>query len=235
MPFKPVILPTDALLFLLVAVSIVSAWYIRRQEHLRAPWRKVSHSRYGMCSLVVLTLFAAIGLLDSLHYRPKLEARQADGRANYAVEVRSVFDVLVDPLGRLPERTYSAPLSAYSYAKETVVRPDGTQAREFPRLKYGGAHLSDPARDLAPDVARRTLGALGLAVVLWIALTMLLAAGLSARHSENFATTLSAIIRGETPIPWRPMLLTAGPVIAVATILTVLSARYHVLGTDKVG
>lgn len=235
MPFKPVILPTDALLLLLLAVFVVSAWYIRRQEHLRAPWRKVSHSRYGMCSLVVLTLFAVVGVLDSLHYRVRLEARQADGKANYAVEVRSVFDAIVDPLGKRPERTYSAPLAANSYAKETVVRSDGAQAREFPRLKFGGAHLKDPARDLAADVARRTLGGLGLAAVLWIALTMLLAAGLSARRGENLGTTLSAIIRGETEIPWRAMLLTAGPVIAVATILAVLSMRYHVMGTDKVG
>lgn len=154
MPFKPVILWTDALVFLLVAVVVASGWYIRHQEHLRAPWRKVARSRYGMCSLVVLTVFIAIGLLDSLHYRPRLEARQADGKANYAVETRSVFDALVDPLGRRPERTYSAPFAAYSYSKETIERPDGTQAREFPRLKFGGAHLKDPAQQLVPDVLR---------------------------------------------------------------------------------
>ena len=39
MPFKIVILWTDALVFLLIAVVIASGWYIRRQEHLRAPWR----------------------------------------------------------------------------------------------------------------------------------------------------------------------------------------------------
>src|SRR4249920_1788222 len=100
MPFIPVILWTDRLIFLLVAVVIASAWYIRGQEHLRAPWRKVVRSRYGMCSLVILSVFVAIGFLDSLHYRPRLEARPAEGKANYAVDVRSVFDALVDPLGK---------------------------------------------------------------------------------------------------------------------------------------
>src|ERR1051325_10661558 len=106
MPFKPVILWTDALVFLLVAVAIAGAWYIRAREHLRAPWRKVAHSRSGMCALVVLSVLVMIGLLDSLHYRPRLEQAKPQGGANYAVEVRSVFDLLVDPLGKRPERTY---------------------------------------------------------------------------------------------------------------------------------
>ena len=235
MPFKPIILWTDALVFVLVAVVVASGWYIRRQEHLLAPWRKVVRSRYGMCALVILSVFVAIGLLDSFHYRPRLDARPGEGKTSYAVEVRSAFDALVEPLGRRFEKTYSAPFAAYSYAKETVERPDGTQAREFPRLKFGGAHLKDPAQELVPDVVRRTLGAVGLAAVLWIVLTMLVAAWLAwARHAD-FSATLSAIIHGETKVPWRAVLLTAGLVLAVAVPLALLSAQYHVLGTDKVG
>jgi peptide/nickel transport system permease protein len=235
MPFQAVILWTDRLVFLLVAVIIVAAWYIRARVHLRAPWRKVARSRYGMCSLVVLSVFVVIGLLDSLHYRPRLDQPGGKGPANFAVEVRSVFDVLVDPLGKRPERTYSAPLAAHAYAKETIERPDGTQAREFPRLKFGGAHLKDPDNDLTYDVVRRTVGAVGFAAVLWILLTMLVAAWLASRRDEDYATVLSDIIRGRTEVPWRPMLLTLGAILAVAVPLAFLSARYHVLGTDKVG
>ncbi len=235
MPFKSVILPTDALVFLLVGVVIASGWYIRRQEHLRAPWRKVVRSRYGMCALVILCVFVAIGFLDSLHYRPRLDARQADGKANYAVETRSVFDLLVDPLGRRPEKTYSAPFAAYAYAKETIERPDGTQAREFPRLKLGGAHLKDPAQELLSDILRGTVGGIGLAAVLWIVLTMLVAAWLAGARNSDFGHTLSAIIHGETEVPWRAILLTAGFILAAAVPLVLLSGRYHVMGTDKVG
>ena len=235
MPFKPIILWTDALVFLLVAVVIVSGWYIRRQEHLRAPWRKVVRSRYGMCSLVILCMFVAIGLLDSLHYRPRLEARPTEGKANYAVEVRSLFDALVEPLGRRFEKTYSAPFAAYAYSKETVERPDGSQVREFPRLRFGGAHLKDPGQELVADVVQRTVGAIGLAAVLWIVLTMVTAAWLAEVHGSDFSHMLSAIIHGDTEVPWRAMLLTAGLVLAVAVPLALLSARYHVMGTDKVG
>lgn len=235
MLFQPVILWTDRLVFLLVAVVIVSAWYIHGQEHLRAPWRKVARSRYGMCSLVVLSVFVAIGFLDSLHYRPRLDAHQGDGRVNYAVEVRSLFDALVEPLGRRPEKTYSAPLAAYSYAKETVDRPDGSEAREFPRLKFGGAHLKDPAKERVSDILRGMVGGIGLAAVLWIVLTMLLAAWLAGRHNSDFGRTLSLIIHAETEVPWRAMLFMVGLVLLVAVPLAVLSTRYHVMGTDKVG
>jgi peptide/nickel transport system permease protein len=235
MPFIPVILWTDRLVFVLVAVVIVSGWYIRRQEHLRAPWGKVARSRYGMCSLVVLSVFVAIGLLDSLHYRPRLEGRPAEGKANYAVEVRSVFDALVAPLGRRLEKTYSAPFAAYSFSKETVERPDGTQAREFPRLKFGGAHLKDPAQERVPDVVRGMVGAIGIAAVLWIVLTMAIAAWLAGVYNSDFSHMLSAIIHGDTEVPWRAMLVTAGVILAVSVPLALLSARYHVMGTDKVG
>src|SRR5690242_10286421 len=197
MPFKPVILWTDALVFLLVAVVIAGVWYIRAREHLRAPWRKVVRSRYGMCALVVLSVFVIIGLLDSLHYRPRLDQPGAKGSVNYAVEVRSVFDALVEPLGKRPERTYSAPLAAYAFAKETVSRPDGTQVRKFPRLKFGGAQLKDPNNDRWPDVLTRLVGSLGVAAVLWILITMLLAAWRAQREGIEFSASLTDIIHGQ--------------------------------------
>ena len=38
---QPVILWTDALVFLLVVVVLTFALYARNKEHLRAPWRQV--------------------------------------------------------------------------------------------------------------------------------------------------------------------------------------------------
>jgi len=235
MPFIPVILWTDRLVFLLIVVIIVGVLYIRTQEHLRAPWRKVARSRYGMCSLVILSVFVAVGFLDSLHYRPRLETRTPEGKAAYAVEVRSVFDALIAPLGRRFEKTYSAPFAAYSFSKETIERPDGTQSREFPRLKFGGAHLKNPAEERIPDIFRGVIGATGVAAVLWIVLTMVTAAWLAGGYKSDFGHMLSAIIHSETEVPWRAMLLTAGAILLVAVPLMMLSTRYHVMGTDKVG
>ena len=64
---------------------------------------------------------------------------------------------------------------------------------------------------------------------------MFVAAWLAGLYKSDFSHMLSAIIHGETEMPWRAVLLTVGVMLAVAVPLTLLSARYHVLGTDKVG
>ncbi len=78
---KPVILWTDALIFLLVTVVIVFIVYARGKPHLRAPWQHVLRSRIAASSLVILLAFITTGLLDSLHFRLPLADngnRQAD-------------------------------------------------------------------------------------------------------------------------------------------------------------
>ena len=41
------------------------------------------------------------------------------------------------------EKTYSEPFATRLYAKETVDVPGRGQVREYPRLKFGGAHLGN--------------------------------------------------------------------------------------------
>ena len=100
----PVVLWTDALVFFLIACIVGVALYVRRQDYLLASWRKVGESRAGMAALTVLAVFVAIGLLDSLHYRPRLEAVNGKG-GGYANEVRSALDALLMPLKLRTEKT----------------------------------------------------------------------------------------------------------------------------------
>ena len=72
MPFQTVVLSTDWLVYLLVAVIVATIVYVRGSEHLRAPWRRVAQSTSGMVGLTVLLVFVVVGLLDSLHFRPRL-------------------------------------------------------------------------------------------------------------------------------------------------------------------
>ena len=139
----PVVLWTDALVFLLLAAAVGAGFQVRRRAYLLASWRRVGESRAGMAALLVLLAFAAIGLLDSLHYRPRLADANGRPANGYSTEVRSALDALLRPLRNAAEKTYSAPLATHLYARETVEQPDGTQVRLFPRLKHGGAHLRD--------------------------------------------------------------------------------------------
>ena len=234
-PFKPVILTTDALIFLLLAVVAASAWYISRHAHLLAPWRKVAHSRSGMIAAVIMLAFVTVGLLDSLHFRPRLAGDTAAGNANYAVDVMSVFDLIAAPLKSRQEKTYSAPLSAYLFAKETVELPDGTEARVFPRLTHGGVHLKNPEVERMSDIVKRVIAGIAIAVVAWNCLLLCVTFWLAHRNARSVRETWATVWSGHTEIPWREMLITNGVLFLVFVPMIVLSAGYHVLGTDKVG
>jgi peptide/nickel transport system permease protein len=226
----PVLLTTDVLVWLLVAAVSAYFVHVRRRPHLLVPWRRVTRSAPGMSALVVLAVFVAIGLLDSLHYRARLERAGEKGATVYAVEALSAFDALAGTLRAQRERTYSAPLATRAYSRETleIAEADGKtrQLREFPRLAWGGAHLKDDA-EWGRDVLLRTLGGLAAALVAWCALVagVIFASGSSWR----------AIWRAETATPWWAVLLTSGMLLALAGPTLTLCGYYHVFGTDKVG
>ena len=66
----PIILWTDALVFLLIACGIGSGFYIGRREYLLASWRRVGESRAGMAALEVLAAFIVPRLPHPPPYRP---------------------------------------------------------------------------------------------------------------------------------------------------------------------
>lgn len=232
---KIVVLWTDALVFLLLAGVLAFAFLVHRKEHLIAPWRRLAQSGAGMASLVVLVLFLGIGLLDSLHFRPLIAGSGNGAEKSYAVEVLSLLDVAVAPLRERKERTYSAPLAAHLFAKETVELPDGRQAREYPRLRYGGAHLRDPASERVPDIVARIGSGLIGGVALWLITDVFLTLILARRHRREFGKMHRQVWRGTTGIRWDAILITVGVVLLVAGPVCALAAEYHVFGTDKVG
>jgi peptide/nickel transport system permease protein len=230
----PVVLWSDGPVWLLVAIAIGYFAYVRRHEHLAAPWRRVMRSAPGMSALVVLAAFILVGLLDSLHFRPQLEGKDQKGEPVFAVEVRSLLDVLVMPLKTRAERTYSAPLAIRAYSKETTELAGGGVAREFPRLRYGGAHLKDPDDHVRDVVLTAALG-LALAAAVMALGTWIAAVIVGRRLETTTAAAWRAIRRGETALPWRAILLTKAALLAVAAPVALLAANYHVFGTDKVG
>ncbi len=232
---QPVVLWTDALIFLLFLLTLAFGIYASRKEHLRAPWRRVLRSRVGMGTLVVLVCYVAIGLLDSIHFHPLLPETERQGGAVYSTEVVSVFDQLVTPLRTRQEKTYSAPLASYLYAKENIELEDGTAIRDYPRLLYGGAHLEDPQREQRADITKRIVIGLIKGVVLSVVLANILITFLSLGSDGNFAHHARLLLNGQTDIPWRVALFTVAAVLTVGLICAELATKYHLLGTDKVG
>jgi peptide/nickel transport system permease protein len=209
-----------------------------------------------MVSLLVLSLFIMVGVLDSLHFRAAL-AEKNKGQTVYSPEVLSVFDVLAGSLSSHTEKTYSAPLAVYLYAKESIETQSGIVLRDYPRLKFGGTQLVNPEREWAGDVAwRGGSGALvGLSVGLGLVFIFGLLRSLAGGHgpgdkacrtecqSSQGLPGISALSHKCAVIfqnlprlqPGRALLIAMLCIAALIGAVCNLAAAYHVLGTDKVG
>lgn len=235
MPFKPVLLWTDLLLFLLLAGMAAFALYVRQHRHLAVSWRRVLRDPAGMAAMVVLLAYGTIGVMDSLHFRLPLQDQGHSGQRYYSAQVLSLFDVVAAPLREHVEKTYSAPFATHLYGKEAIERPDGKIAWGYPRLKYGGAGLADPARDRLPDILHTGLAAAAKAALLWALLGYGLAWRLARRRGRPVGAVWLDLWRGREEIPWRTMLVTLGLILLLVFLIIGLAPKYHVLGTDKVG
>jgi peptide/nickel transport system permease protein len=233
LPFMPVVLWSDALLFLLLGVVVTFVRHVRRHEHLSAPWRRVGTSRLGMASVVILAVYAGIGLLDSLHFRARLPAEPGQPM-QYAAEVLSVFDVLAARLREQVEETYSAPFATHLFVKKNLTQPDGRVIRDYPRLQHGGAHLRT-AEERGPDIlSRASLGGmsgLGVALLVWL----LAAVWLARRTSCYWPQAWRRLWHVPSLCGVRSALITLTLIFLIAGMLSQLAGHYHVLGTDKIG
>jgi len=117
------LLPSDYIIYGLFFICIICGFYIRTQPHLRKPWKKVFSNKGAVVCCIVLCVYIAIGLLDSLHF----SVSNKNG-----VQQKSLLDLMVQPLGTQDEKTYSAPLATHLY------QMDGG---DYPQLKYPGTHI----------------------------------------------------------------------------------------------
>ena len=210
-----IILWTDALIYLLL-ISVVSIGVLlRNHDGLKRPLKKIAANKSAMVSMIILLLFVAVGLLDSIHFRA--EGQRSSG-------VISVLDYCTQPLWHHTEKTYSAPFSAYLYSKEYITQEGGHQVWAFPRLQFGGSHLTHPELEKTADVLSLLMTGLSKGLILCLG-------GLGLR----------GVFRGkkseQIAYRYRP-----GFIFITISILTIgvaglieLSMYYHIFGTDKVG
>jgi len=257
---KLVILWTDAVLFLIVAGVLLLAWRARRTPTTRAMWAQVGRNAPAMCAAVVLLAFTLVALLDSLHYRPLLPsvpptpgeagatntaagtAAAVDAPPAYAPAVKSVLDALLEG-GALTqsEKTWSAPLATRQFTKETL-HVDGAPVRDFPRLRFGGAHLDDESAHVTDVFQRLVMGLLlGLTPALGVG-TLWAVWRIRGRRQDPDRWRNPDPDQGHSSrhpsapgLPWRAMWLTLLALCLAGGALMGLASGYHPLGTDRTG
>ncbi|MHB1516223.1 MAG: ABC transporter permease [Acidiferrobacteraceae bacterium] len=231
LPFKLVILDTDFLLYALFAVLIVLITRVRRNASLRQTWRRVFERPGAMAAVVVLAVYAAIALLDSVHFRTALYA--PDGAVtSYSPQILSVLDILCGPLRLHTEHTYSAPFAEHALVRETVMLPGGRVQRIFPRLIWGGRGLAGRLARTR-DILQRSGRGLVEALLVW--LMLLGGVWLVREGGRDPRPAWKRLWRGDGKLPWRTFWLTTGLMLLIGTVVANLAVEYHVLGTDQVG
>jgi peptide/nickel transport system permease protein len=216
---KPLLLWSDMLIFMLVAVLCLFFLRLRRDPQTRERWGEVFSTRLGMVTFTVIMVYVGMALLDSLHFRRALEpiAGTPNGETYYDNKVTSVLDVMLAGMGERFERTYSAPFALESFEKQDMKDENGVAYRDFPLLDHGGHHLAQP-EDRGADVLVKSVQALLLGLL------------------------ISALLVGpqwyflrRSALPWNASWATQVIVICAGVWLVVISRYYHVLGTDLGG
>ena len=216
---KPLVLWSDALIYLLVIALSIFFYRLRQDPQTRERWGQVFASRLGMVTFTVIITYVGIALLDSLHFRRALDATEGVNTTEifYDNKVTSVLDVMLGGMGERFERTYSAPFALKSFEKKNMKDEQGRAVRDYPPLDHAGQHLDNPGQKW-PDVLAKTAVAL-----LWGLLVSALVIGL-----QWF------MLRGSSN-PWYACWGVQAVVICFGVWLVSISRYYHVLGTDLGG
>jgi peptide/nickel transport system permease protein len=220
---SPVILWTDALVFLLLGLILFSAYRLRKNRQLKEQWQSVFNSRVGSGAAVVLMFYVVIGLMDSLHFNPS--KTDVNGIETSSPQVLSVLDYLLMDLKQSTEKSYSAPFARTLYVKENV-EINGRQQRVYPALEKRVIHLQKN-QSLLADIMQKSV--IGLFSGLLTGLLLVFALGL---YSQN---KFRSMLSNSQTIQWRTISITILSICTLSGILLYLSFHYHVLGTDKVG
>lgn len=143
----PVILSTDVIVYLLVAMAVYFIVLVKRSPNLKPLWKEIRKNRLALISMVLLSLYVAVAFMDSVRWRDPVRGdngdavKTAQGEEIYSAEALSLLDRLFSGARTGDEKTYSAPLANTLFVKETVESPEGTLKRDYPPLKHPGAHI----------------------------------------------------------------------------------------------
>jgi peptide/nickel transport system permease protein len=233
---KFVFLWTDIFVWLVFAMTVVYAVRTARNPNARRTWRRVFVAPTPMAAVIVLSIFVLVGMLDSIHFRPRIDEAVGSGAraAVYSGETLSLLDVGLTSIRDSREKTYSMPLAYRAFTKETV-EIDGTPARAFPRLRYGGRLLADAERDWPGDVAGRIVTGAVLGAIAGLAAMLVVTGGVASRRNEGIVAAWRYMRSDATQMPWSTVARTLGAIGVVVGIVASLASGYHVFGTDLTG
>lgn len=182
-----------------------------QRQPVRQAYRQVFKRPMAVSASIILCCFLIIATLDSIRFvslanKPTI----------------TLLDKLLSPLGRVYEKTYSAPFSWTLYSSETVII-DGKITQVYPHLHYVSTAIKSSEHVLM-CVTHTVLFSLLISLVVFTSLLVLMITIKKPRHGAFKITP--AFISAFTTLFF---------CIFVSLSLYGLSRDFHILGTGKIG
>ncbi len=227
---KFVFLYTDIVLWLLAAGVVFYVRYVVTHEELSRKWRKVLNNKTAVAAAAVLSVFFAMALLDSIHYRRALPAAAGETVAAWDTKTVSLLDALVGERIAGRERSYSSPFALHEWDKSTVMQETGPM-RINRRLTGAGAGLDES------KVGTVLLRGIEKGVMTGVVFVLLFrfAAGAVTALIKKTGFKVGLTVAASSANPLRPAILVWQITLLIAAVLMFVWPVWHPFGTDTTG
>jgi len=215
---------TDIFFFGIIISLFLYIKYVKKTPDVLATWMYVFKNKTGIISVIVLSFFMLIAFLDSIHLKSKVYNEDTNEYI-YSSEINSVLDIVLLPMHKNSEKSYSSPFASKLYSKETIRINNKEEKRIYPKLLFKGNHnkfFSENFYNIFFTIFISILKSISLFFLFYILFfrRKILEKKYGFLYSYKINRTLCSTI----------LVITS-----IVLILYDLSAQYYVLGTDKVG
>ena len=214
---------TDIFFYIIFFSLILYIYYVRKTPDLKQTWQHVFRNKTGIISVVVLSFFMITALLDSIHIKDKVYNEDKEEYI-YSQEIKSILDIILLPIHKNTEKSYSSPFSSHLYSKETVKIDNKIEKRIYPKLLFKGNH-NKYSEDNFNNIFLTSLLSIFKTFILVFSLCLIFC-------RKNIFTRgfiFSFIQKNKV------FLSSLTIMIAIIFLLYDLGSQYYILGTDKVG
>ena len=214
---------TDIFFYIIFFCLIIYINYVRKTPDIRETWSYVFKNKTGIISAVVLSFFMLTALLDSIHIKDKIYNEDRNEYV-YSQEINSILDIILLPISKNTEKSYSSPFSSHLYSKETVKSYNDKEKRIYPKLLHKGNHNKYLDDNIKNIFFTSLLSILKSFILVFFVYILIFREDI---FKNNF--TFSPLKRNS--VFFSSLLI----MLSIILILYDLGAQYYVLGTDKVG
>ncbi len=214
---------TDVFFYIIFSSLIIYIYYVGKTPDLKETWLYVFKNKTGIISAVVLSFFMMTALLDSIHIKDKVYNEDKEEYI-YSQEIKSILDIILLPIHKNTEKSYSSPFSSHLYSKETIKLDNNKEKRIYPKLLYKGNH-NKYAEDNFKNIFFTSL----LSILKTFLLVFSIYLIFFRRSIFNNGFIFSSIKKSKVLFTSLTIML------AIIFLLYDLGSQYYILGTDKVG